>query len=82
MRAIRERRAAGALKLAGRWRPSSIQGGPWAGWLGQRMRQAAVVPHPPGRAPVAACGAHVRRIVSLRQLAAQQGVEPDIGTPR
>ena len=27
------------------------------------------------------CRAHVRLIVSLRQLAAQQGVEKDIGTP-
>jgi hypothetical protein len=61
-------------------RPSSIQAGRGP-WLGQCMRQAAVVPHPPGRAPPAGCGGHVRPIVSLRQLAAQQGVQPDIGTP-
>ena len=51
------------------------------GWFRKCMGEAAIVPHPLHRTPVPACDRHVRRIVSLRQLAVQQGVDPHIGTP-
>ena len=51
------------------------------GWLGKCTGQAAIIPHPPHRTPVPGCDRHVRRIVSLRQLAVQHGVDPHIGAP-
>ena len=51
------------------------------GWLRKCVGEAAIIPHPPLRTPVPACDRHVRRIVSLRQLAVQQGVDPRFGTP-
>ena len=51
------------------------------GWLRKCVGEAAIVPHAPHRTPVPACDRHMRRIVSLRQLAVQQGVDPHIGTP-
>jgi hypothetical protein len=46
------------------------------------MGNAKVVPHPPHRSPVTMRDRQVRRIVSRPQLTVQQGVDPDIGTPR
>ncbi len=43
--------------------------------------EAAIIPHPSHRTPVAPCDGPVRRIVPLCQLAVQQRVDPDIGTP-
>ncbi len=43
--------------------------------------EAAIIPHPSHRTPVPTCDGHVRRVVPLCQLAVQQGVDPDIGTP-
>ena len=46
------------------------------------MGNAEIVPHPPHRSSVTAWDRHVGRIVSRLQVAVQQGVDPDVGTPR
>ena len=46
------------------------------------MGNPEIVPYPPHRSSVTACGRHVRRVVSRLQVAVQQRIDPDVGTPR